>query len=190
MKPKPEKVKTYKEKNKKKSLIDYRWVTVITMLAFLISLCFSIISETVIPNVQILFSIILVLCVVLIGVLFDMIGVAITVADVKVFHAMAAKRIKGSKLAIKLIQNAPKVSSMCNDVIGDICGIISGSGGAAISTILALQLGIKAIFPSLLITALIASLTIGGKALGKSIAVAKANFIIEKFAKVLTIFTK
>lgn len=187
MKPKPKKVK---EKKQKKSLVDYKWVGTITILAFLISLVFSIVSQSIIPNVEILISIILVLVVVLIGVIFDMVGVAVTVAEPKVFHAMASKRVKGSKMAIKMINNAPRVSSLCNDVIGDICGIISGSGGAAISTILALKLGVQAIFPSLVITALIASFTIGGKALGKSIAVAKANFIIEKFSKILFIFSK
>ena len=175
---------------REKKLIDFKWVGTITILAFAISLCFSIVSETIIPNVQVILSMILVLGVILIGVIFDMIGVSVTVADPSVFHAMAAKKIKGAKLALKLIANAPKVSSICNDVIGDICGIISGSGGAAISAILAINLGIKAIIPSLLITALIASLTIGGKALGKGIAVAKANFILEKFAKFLNIFSK
>ena len=188
MKPKPQKVR--KNKKEKKKIIDYKWSGTITLLAFLISLVFSIMSETLIPNVHVLISILLVLIVVLIGILFDMVGVAITVADKKVFHAMASKKIKGAKTAIKLINNAPKVSSICNDVIGDICGIISGSGAAAISTILALKLGVKAIVPSLIITALIASLTIGGKSLGKGIAVSRANFIIEKFAKVLYPFIK
>lgn len=189
MKPKPNKVKNKKIK-KKKSLIDFKWVGIITILAFIISLIFSAVSQSVIPNVHVIISIILVLAIVLIGILFDMVGMAVTVADTKVFNAMAAKKMKGSKVALKLIKNAPKVSSICNDVIGDICGIISGSGGAAISTILALELGVNAIIPSLLIAALIASLTIGGKALGKGIAVAKANFIIEKFAKVLSLFSK
>lgn len=188
MEPKPSKVKVKKEK--KKSLIDFKWVVTITVLAFAISLIFSAVSQSIIPNVEIIISIILVLAVILLGVIFDMIGVAVTVADTKVFHAMSAKKIKGSKIALKLIKNAPKVSSICNDVIGDICGIISGSGGAAISAIIATKLGVNAIIPSLIVTALIASLTIGGKALGKGVAVAKANFIIDKASKVLSLFRK
>ena len=128
--------------------------------------------------------------VILIGVVFDMIGIAVTVADLKVFHSMSSKKIRSAKMAIKLINNAPKVSSICNDVIGDICGIISGSGGATIALILALELGVNSIVPSLIITALIASLTIGGKALGKGIAVMKANLIIDKFSKILCILIK
>lgn len=200
MKPKPKQVeknniknkpkKKVKNKRKKGNLIDFKWVGTITILAFFISLCFSAISQSIIPNVQIIISIILVLLVILIGVIFDMVGIAVTVAEPKVFHAMSAKKVKSAKIALKLIKNAPKVSSLCNDVIGDICGIISGSGGAVISTILVLKLGVNALMPSLLITSLIASLTIGGKALGKGVAVAKANCIIDKFSKILAIFKK
>lgn len=196
MEPKPKQVnelkekKIFRRKKEKKSLIEFKWVGIITLLAFLISLVFSAVSQAIIPNVQIVASIILVLVIVLIGIVFDMVGVAVTVADVKVFNAMAAKKVKGSKVALILIKNAPKVSSICNDVIGDICGIISGSGGAAIATIIAVKFGTQAILPTLIISALIAALTIGGKALGKGIAVAKANFIIDKFSKVLSIFSK
>ena len=193
MEPKPKQVnekKLFRRKKEKKSLIEFKWVGIITVLAFIISLVFSAVSQSIIPNVQVVISIILVLAIIFLGIIFDMVGVAVTVADVKVFNAMAAKKVKGSKVALKLIKNAPKVSSICNDVIGDICGIISGSGGAAIAAILAIELGTQAIIPSLLISALIASLTIGGKSLGKGIAVAKANFIIDKFSKVLSIFSK
>lgn len=189
MKPKPIKVKVKKEKNKK-DLVEFKWVGIITILAFIISIIFSAIAQSIIPNVNVIISIFLVLSVIFIGIIFDMIGMAVTVADTKVFHAMSAKKVKGAKTAIKLIKNAPKVSSICNDVIGDICGIISGSGGAAISAMLAIELKINALIPSLIVTALIASMTIGGKALGKGIAVAKANFIIDKFSKILSIFSK
>lgn len=196
MEPKPKQVnelkdkKVFRRKKEKKSLIEFKWVGIITALAFMISLIFSAISQAIIPNVQVVVSIIVVLAIVFVGIIFDMVGVAVTVADIKVFNAMAAKKVKGSKVALKLIKNAPKVSSICNDVIGDICGIISGSGGAAIAAIIVIKLGTESILPALLISALIAALTIGGKALGKGVAVAKANFIIDKFSKVLSIFSK
>ena len=196
MEPKPKQVnelkdkKVFRRKKEKKSLIEFKWVGIITALAFMISLIFSAISQAIIPNVQVVVSIIVVLAIVFVGIIFDMAGVAFTVADIKVFNAMAAKKVKGSKVALKLIKNAPKVSSICNDVIGDICGIISGSGGAAIAAIIVIKLGTKSILPALLISALIAALTIGGKSLGKGVAVAKANFIIDKFSKVLSIFSK
>ena len=196
MEPKPKQVnelkdkKVFRRKKEKKSLIEFKWVGIITALAFIISLIFSAVSQAIIPNVQVVVSIIVVLAIVFVGIIFDMVGVAVTVADIKVFNAMASKKVKGAKVALKLIKNAPKVSSICNDVIGDICGIISGSGGAAIAAIIVIKLGTESILPALLISALIAALTIGGKALGKGVAVAKANFIIDKFSKVLSIFSK
>lgn len=196
MEPKPKQVnelkekKVFRRKKEKKSLIEFKWVGIITALAFIISLIFSAVSQAIIPNVQLFVSIVVVLIIVFVGIIFDMVGVAVTVADIKVFNAMASKKVKGAKVALKLIKNAPKVSSICNDVIGDICGIISGSGGAAIAAIIVIKIGTESILPALLISALIAALTIGGKALGKGVAVAKANFIIDKFSKVLSIFSK
>ena len=187
MKPKPSKVDN---KKKKKSLIDFKWVGIITILAFIISLAFSFISQSIIPNVNVIVSLIVVLVIILIGIIFDMVGMAVQVADIKVFNAMAAKKVRGAKMALKMIKNAPKLSTICNDVIGDICGIISGSGGAAIAAILVIELGVDAIIPTLIISAIIAALTIGGKALGKGISAAKANLIVEIFAKILSIFSK
>ena len=189
MKPDPSRLKVKKEK-KKKSMIDFKWTGTITLLAFIISLVFSAVSQSIIPNVQVLISLIVVLVIILIGILFDMVGMAVQVADIKVFNAQAAKKVKGAKMAITLIKNAPKVSTICNDVIGDICGIISGSGGAAIAAILAIELEVDGIIPALIISAVIAALTIGGKSLGKGVAAAKANFIIEKFSRVLSLFSK
>lgn len=170
---------------KNKKVIDSKWIITITLLAFVFSVVFSLLSELIIPNTYILISVIVVLFVILLGVLFDMIGVAITVAEEKAFNSMASKNIKRANLALKLIKNKDKVSSFCNDVIGDICGIISGSCGATISAILIVKLKTNSIIPVLIITAIIAALTIGGKAIGKGIAIKKANKIIDNFSKIL-----
>ena len=66
------------------------------------------------------------------GIVFDMIGVASTSATEKEFHSMAAHRVRGAREAVWMVRNAEKVSSICNDVVGDICGIISGATGALI----------------------------------------------------------
>ena len=170
---------------KNKKVIDGKWIITITLLAFVFSVVFSLLSELIIPNTYIFVSVIVVLLVILLGVLFDMIGVAITVAEEKAFNSMASKNIKRANLALKLIKNKDKVSSFCNDVIGHICGIISGSCGATISAILIVKLKTNSIIPVLIITAIIAALTIGGKAIGKGIAIKKANKIIDNFSKIL-----
>lgn len=173
-------------KNKKK--VDKKWVLIISIVSFMISLLFSFIGETIIPNAHIVISIILIFFFIGLGIIFDMIGISVTVADISTFNSMATKRIKGSHLGVKLIKNAPKVSSFCNDVIGDICGIISGSTGVSIAIIISEKFEIPLLFITLIITALIAALTIGGKALGKSVAINNSNLILYNFVKILSLF--
>lgn len=175
---------------KKKELVDYRWIIKITLITFGVSFMFSLLSENVIPNVNIVFGLILLILFIFIGILFDMIGVAVTAADIAPFNSMSSRKIKGADVAVLFKKNADKVSSFCNDVVGDICGIISGSTGSIISLALARHLNIELIIITLIITSLIASLTIGGKALGKSYAMNKCNEILYEFSKVISCFYK
>ena len=175
-------------KKNKKSNTDYNWIIKITVLAFIISFIFSFVSETTLPNTGLFLGIILVFVFIILGVIFDMIGVSVTSSDESKFHSMSARKVRGAKTAVTLKKNAEKVSSFCNDVIGDICGIISGSAGVVIASKLATNLNISVFLTSLIVTAIIASLTIGGKALGKGVAIAKGNDILFAFAKVISIF--
>ena len=59
---------------KQKNSVNYNWVIKIVILAFVISIMFSFISETVIPNLNIVVGIILAITFILIGVIFDMIN--------------------------------------------------------------------------------------------------------------------
>lgn len=180
--------KAGKKPVKNKKLINYNWIIKITTITFFISLLFSLLSETIIPNANIFVSVILVLIFIGLGILFDIIGVSITVADQSTFNSMAAKNVKGAKLAVRLIKNAEKVSSFCNDVIGDICGIISGSTSASIAVILDSTFHWNLLVTSLIITALVASMTIGGKAMGKTLAMNKSDEIIFRFSSFMAIF--
>lgn len=193
------KIKTYKEKYsrkvlkkkpKEKKMIDWNWIITITSLSFIISFIFSGISEALIPNINLIFAILLVLTFVAIGVIFDVIGIATTAADIKTFNSMATKKVRGAELAVNFIKKADKVSSFCNDVIGDICGILSGSGGAAISFIIAHKYQFNLFAITLIVTAILAAITIGGKAMGKTYAVNKSNLILYNFASFLSIFYK
>lgn len=174
-----------KQKNKNSRM---KWVITITILAFVISFIFSFVSEMVLKNSTLAVGIIILFIFILIGVLFDMIGVAVTASDEKPIHSMNARKVKGAKVASTLKKNADKVSSFCNDVIGDICGIISGSAGVVISASLTKITSINALFVTLLVTALVASLTIGGKALGKGLAIKKSNDILYGFSRFISYF--
>lgn len=192
------KIKKYKEKYSKKvkrkprlkKTEDYNWILIVSISAFWISFLFSFFSETIIPNVNLIISVFITLLFIFIGIIFDMIGISITVADPKTFNSMATKKVRGSSIAGKLIRNSEKSSSFCNDVIGDICGIISGGTGITIASIISTKLNLNLLIVTLIITALIASLTIGGKALGKSVAINNSTRILYSFSKVLSIFTR
>lgn len=173
-------------KNKKRNT----WPIIITILAFFISLLFSFISESIMPSVPILIGVIILITFILIGIIFDMIGVAVTSSNEEPLHAMSSKKIKGAKKAVSFKKNADKVSSFCNDVIGDICGIISGSAGVAVATSLANTYNLNIFYTSLIVTAIIAALTIGGKAFCKKIAINNNHKIVYLTAKILSKFEK
>ena len=173
-------------KNKKRNT----WPIIVTILAFFISLLFSFISESIMPSVPILIGIIILITFILIGIIFDMIGVAVTSSYEEPLHAMSSKKIKGAKKAVSFKKNADKVSSFCNDVIGDICGIISGSAGVAVATSLANTYNLNIFYTTLIVTAIIAALTIGGKAFCKKIAINNNHKIVYLTAKILSKFEK
>ena len=160
----------------------------ISIIAFTLSIVFSLLSETVMPKVNLWIGIIILILFIGIGIMFDMVGVAVTAAAETPFHSMAARKVRGAKVAVKFKKNAAQVSSFCNDVIGDICGIVSGSTGAILAITISSSLRVDALLVSLLVTALIAALTIGGKAMGKGFAVSKSNIILYEFSKIVSLF--
>ena len=171
-----------------KKNVDYKWIFKIIIISFVISVFFSFVSEMTIPNFNVVFGIIICLLFIVIGIIFDMIGVSVTASDESVFNSMAAKKMRGAKLAVKFKKNADKVSSFCNDVVGDICGIISGSAGVVIALRLSQVFSINPLIITLLVTGLISAITIGGKALVKGMAIRRSNKILYRFALVLSIF--
>ena len=173
-----------KEKQKK----NRKWMIQIFFMAFLISVMFSFVSETMIPKLSTVFGVLLILVFILLGIIFDMIGVAVTASDEAPFHSMSARKVKGANIAVLLKKNADKVGSFCNDVIGDICGVVSGSAGAIIASSFAQTLHVSPFLMSLLVTGLIAAFTIGGKAIGKSFAINQSDMILYKVAKFISYF--
>ncbi|WP_035795140.1 CNNM domain-containing protein [Clostridium akagii] len=182
-----------KKNNNRKSNVKSRrkWILTITFWSIFISGGFSFLSDLLLKNVNLLVAFVILALIITLGVVFDIIGVAVTAANETPFHAMASKKIKGAKIAINLIRNADKVSSFCNDVIGDICGIISGSVGMFISQkILIAFNNTNATFISVAIGALVASATICGKSTGKSFAMQNSNEIVAKVSRGLYLIVK
>ncbi len=188
-------LKNLLEQNKKKEKIkkekvDIKWIITIVIIAFVISFGLSLVANATIPNLSLVFGIIITLAFIFIGILFDIVGVAVTSADEAVFHSMNSRKVKGASVAVKFKKNADKTSSFCCDVIGDICGVISGAAGTTICAILVSKYHTDLLLTGLIITAVISSLTIGGKAIGKSFAINKSDIILYEFAKLVSNFYK
>ncbi len=169
---------------------NVKWIIEITIIAFIITVLFSIGSQILLEDVHVIVGILIILLFIIVGVLFDIIGVAVQSSDARVFHAMASKKVKSATTAKKMLENSAKVSSFCNDVIGDICNIISGSAGIVVATSISNKFNFNLMITTLIVTSLIAALTIGGKAFGKGIAVDKSEYIVGKVTKFIHIFKK
>ena len=101
---------------------------------------------------------------------------------------MAAHRVRGAREAVWMVRNAEKVSSICNDVVGDICGIVSGATGAVIVARLQKGLNLESVLISVGVTALISGATIGGKALGKPFAMNQSKRVVHLAGRFLHLF--
>ena len=164
-----------------------KWFVQVFAITFILSIIFSYISTNGVSNLGILPACAILILVVAIGILFDIIGVAVTVANEEEFHAKATKKVEGSKDSIKLIKNAPKVANICADVIGDICGVLSGAISALIAVKITDQLQMNFNLQFIL-SALVSSITVGGKAIGKEIANKNATNIVHFVGKILNKF--
>ena len=110
-----------------------RWVVTVFLITVVISGIISLVSDEVMDSSSLPVAFLILLAIVMVGIIFDIIGMAVASADEKPFHSMAARKVPGSQEAIRLLRNAERVSSICNDVVGDICGVVSGSASAIIA---------------------------------------------------------
>ncbi|MBQ9018713.1 MAG: hypothetical protein IJ097_00140 [Bacilli bacterium] len=172
----------------KKEKVDIKWIIIIVITTFVLSILLSFIANSTIPNLSLIIGIIITFTFIIIGIIFDIIGVSVTSADEAVFHSMNSRKVKGANVAVKFKKNADKTSNFCCDVIGDICGVISGAAGTTICAILVTKYNTDLLITGLLTTAIISSLTIGGKAIGKSFAINKSDIILYEFAKFISNF--
>lgn len=164
-----------KERNK-----TIRWVVTIFFVTILVSGAITLLSDYIMSVSGIVVAFLILMIIILIGIVFDIIGVAVASADEKPFHSMASRKVPGAQNAIKLLRNAERVSSICNDVVGDICGVISGSASATIAAqvLQRFDFGWPQV-ATLMMSALVAGLTVGGKAIGKTFAMNSCTQIIS-----------
>ena len=178
---KPDPSSAKKERNK-----TIRWVVTIFLVTIFISGTISFASDAIMEASSMAVAFLILLVIVLIGIVFDIIGMAVATADEKPFHSMASRKISGAQESIRLLRNAERVSSICNDVVGDICGVVSGSASATIAAQVLRNFEFS--WPQLvglLLSALVAGLTVGGKAIGKVIAVRSCTQIVHTVGKLV-----
>lgn len=165
---------------KKSTSIQY----IITVLigTFIIAVLLDSGTEAILRFLPASITWIFLILVILTGIIFDIIGIAVTAADEAPHHARAAKKIFGAKQAVFLIKRSDKVANFANDIVGDITGTLSGAMGATIVISLINHYpdlaGWKVLF-NILFLGIIASLTVTGKAWGKTFAINEANKIVD-----------
>jgi len=170
-----------------KQKFNWKFPVLITFITFIIAALLSAYSQSVLTNIGVIYiAFVLLIIIIIIGILFDIIGVAVAAANPAPLHAKASRKIPGATIALGMIKNADRVSNICNDVIGDIAGTLSGGVGAAIAANIvfnAMQGGEW--LPSVIMSGLVAALTVGGKAFGKSFAINNADIILFAVGRVI-----
>ena len=178
--------KTHSDASRKERSRTIRWVVTVFLVTLVVSGMISLISDEVMASSGLLAAFAILLGIVFLGIIFDIIGMAVATANEKPFHSMAARKVPGAQEAIRLLRNAERVSSICNDVVGDICGVVSGSASATIAALILTH--VDTVWPravSLGMSALVAGLTVGGKAIGKTIAVNSCTQIVHLVGRFL-----
>ena len=162
------------------------WFIIVFLITIVVSAVISLGSEELMAASSMGVAFVILLAIVMLGIVFDIIGVAVTSADEKPFHSMAARKVPGALEAIQLLRNAEKVGSICNDVVGDICGVVSGSASATIAVQILQNFEFS--WPrvvSLIMSSLVAGLTVGGKAIGKAFAIHSCTTIVHGVGRII-----
>ena len=170
-----------------KKKTNFRWLIKIVLISVAATMAFTIASTEVLGRAGYVVAFSVLAVFIVLGIAFDMIGVAVTAATEAPFHSMAVHRERGAAESVRLIKNADKVASFCNDVVGDVSGIVSGSTSALIAARLMQGLNAENLIIPLLISGAVTGLTICGKAVGKAFALNNCTVIALKVGRLLNI---
>ena len=177
------------KKNKGKNKLNWTWALKAALISIFISVLLTLLSGEVLEKLNLAVAFVILVIFIIINIFFDILAISIATADIKPFLSMSARRLKVGYTGVYLINNAEKMNNIFADVIGDIAGVVSGATGTAI--IVKLFTSPDSEFTAnLIITSLIAGLTVGGKALGKSIGIKYSYNFVYGTAKVLSVFSR
>jgi hypothetical protein len=157
----------------------------IALFTFLVAILVTLISQSGINYLSLLPAILILFFIIFIGIISDMIGVAATAAEKSSFNARAAKKVTGAREGLYLVRHANRVSSFMCDIVGDICGTVSGALSVVVFIRIFNNFGGSDLLASLIIIGLVAALTVGGKAFFKTYGIKRADNIIFFVGKAL-----
>jgi len=167
---------------------NIRWIIQIVIISIIASMVFTLASTEILGRAGWIISFTILAVFVIVGIVFDVVGIAVAAATEVPFHSMASRRERGAPQALRLIKNADKVTCVCNDVIGDVTGIISGTTAALIAARLMGGFNTEDLIFPLVISGAVTGITVGGKAIGKSFAFNKNTEIVLGIGKLISVF--
>ena len=150
---------------------SHKWTIFVIFLSFVLSLVFSLITSVAMQSLNLFFAFIVLFAIIAINILFDMIGTAVQSAEEKPFHSLAARKVKGARESISVIRHAPQLATT-----------------TLIVSELVAKFNLSGILPSLILTGIVSSLTIGGKAMSKGISMNNGNSIVFTVGKIMSVF--
>ncbi|MCX7714483.1 MAG: hypothetical protein N2171_01950 [Clostridia bacterium] len=163
--------------------VSHKWTVIVVILSFVLSVAFSSVTSTIMDELAVGWAFFVLFSIILVNIVFDIVGTAVATAEETPFHSLASRKVKGAAQSVKIIRHAPQIANMCNDVIGDIAGIISGASTAIIVTQMVSIFKINGVMLSLVLTGFVGALTIGGKAFSKGVAMQNCNYIVFLLGK-------
>jgi CBS domain containing-hemolysin-like protein len=170
-----------------KKTTNLKWLIKIIVISLVASVVFTFASTEILGRTGYIMSFAILAVFIIVGIVFDVIGIAATAANEAPFNSMATRRQRGASESLRLVKNANKVTCYCNDVIGDVTGIVSGTTAALIAARLMNGFNTESILFPLVITAIVTGLTIGGKAIGKTLAFNKSTEITFAVGRLLNL---
>jgi len=168
-----------------KKKTNIKWLLKVVFISLIASIVFTLASTEILGNTGYIMSFTILAIFVIVGIIFDVVGIAVTAASEAPFNSMATRRQHGAAEALRLIKNANRVTCYCNDVIGDVTGIVSGTTAALIAARLMDGFNSESLMFPVIISAVVTGVTVGGKAIGKTLAFNKSTEIVHGVGKML-----
>ena len=175
-----------KVKVQSSEILKHKWAYQMFFISFAMSIFLGFMSQTILSNLGVIFASLIIVIFIFLGIISDMLGVVAASCDIEVFEKWKKEGVSGAEIGYAICQNSEKFCSFCGDVVGDICSTLCGAGGAYIVTYLAYNIQNIAVLNllTILISALIAGVTVFFKAIAKAKALKKSNIIVLRIGRI------